>query len=177
MQKVIIASKNPVKIKATVDAFERMFPGETFEFEGVDVPSGVSEQPVGDDEIMTGSENRMNAAHEAHPDADYWVGIEGGVEDHSGGMVVFAWMVVRDATGRVGRGRSGTFFLPPKVAELVAGGMELGPADDQVFGRTNSKQANGAIGLLTDDVVTRSDYYTEAIILALVPFKNPEYYV
>jgi non-canonical (house-cleaning) NTP pyrophosphatase len=67
--------------------------------------------------------------------------------------------------------------LPPKVAELIAGGMELGPADDQVFGRTNSKQAGGAIGLLTDDVVTRSDYYTEAIIFALVPFKNPQYYV
>lgn len=177
MQKIIIASKNPVKIKAAVDAFERMFPDEQFEFEGVNVPSGVSEQPVGDKEIMAGSENRMNAAYEAYPDADYWVGIEGGVEERSGGMVVFAWMLVCNKAGQVGRGRSGAFFLPPKVAELIAGGMELGPADDQVFGRTNSKQAGGAIGLLTDDVVTRSDYYTEAIIFALVPFKNPQYYV
>ena len=41
-----------------------------------------------------------------------------------------------------------------------------------VFGRDNSKQANGAIGLLTDDLVDREAYYTHAMIMALVPFKN-----
>ena len=76
----------------------------------------------------------------------------------------------------VGKGRSGTFFLPPKIAELIRQGKELGEADDIVFGRTNSKQENGAVGILTDGVVDRTKYYTEAVVLALIPFKNERLY-
>jgi non-canonical (house-cleaning) NTP pyrophosphatase len=54
--------------------------------------------------------------------------------------------------------------------------MELGEADDLVFGRSNSKQDNGAIGLLTGDVIDRAQLYEQAVILALVPFKNPDMY-
>ncbi len=45
-----------------------------------------------------------------------------------------------------------------------------------VFGRTNSKQGNGAVGLLTGDVIDRAAYYVHAVILALIPFRNPELY-
>jgi non-canonical (house-cleaning) NTP pyrophosphatase len=55
-------------------------------------------------------------------------------------------------------------------------GRELGDADDIVFGKTNSKQENGAIGILTGDVVDRAQLYEHAVILALVRFKNPELY-
>ena len=58
------------------------------------------------------------------------------------------------------------------VAELLRGGMELGDADDLVFGRENSKQANGAIGLLTDNVIDREAYYIHALVMALARFKK-----
>jgi non-canonical (house-cleaning) NTP pyrophosphatase len=48
----------------------------------------------------------------------------------------------------------------------------LGEADDIVFGRSNSKQDNGAVGLLTDNVIDRAQLYEHAMILALIPFKN-----
>jgi len=180
MQKIIVASHNPVKLSATLAGFQRMFPGEEFSVEGVSVGSGVSDQPSTDDETYRGAFNRARNAAEAHPDADYWVGLEGGIEDkESDGhkeMESFAWMAVRSKDGITGKARTGTFFLAPKVAELIRQGKELGEADDIVFGKTNSKQANGAVGLLTHDVVTRSDYYTEAIIFALIPFKNPDLY-
>jgi non-canonical (house-cleaning) NTP pyrophosphatase len=88
-------------------------------------------------------------------------------------MEAFAWVVVL-AGQKVGRGRTGTFFLPPRVAELVRAGKELGEADDIVFGRSNSKQENGAVGLLTGDVIDRAGFYEHAVILALIPFKTPE---
>jgi non-canonical (house-cleaning) NTP pyrophosphatase len=75
-----------------------------------------------------------------------------------------------------GKARTGVFFLPKAVAQLVQRGVELGEADDRVFGRINSKQGNGAIGLLTDDVIDRVQYYEHAVILALVPFKNSQLY-
>ena len=55
-------------------------------------------------------------------------------------------------------------------------GLELGQADDIVFGRSNSKQANGAVGILTDDVIDRAQLYEPAVIFALIPFKNPDLY-
>ena len=45
-----------------------------------------------------------------------------------------------------------------------------------IFGRTNSKQGNGAIGILTNDLVTRTDLYEHAVLLALAPFITPDYY-
>lgn len=38
----------------------------------------------------------------------------------------------------------------------VAGGMELGEADDHVFERSNSKQEDGAVGLLTKGLIDRT---------------------
>ena len=45
MKKVIITSKNPVKINATKKAFENVF-NDRFEFEGVSADSLVSDQPM-----------------------------------------------------------------------------------------------------------------------------------
>lgn len=155
--------------------FEKMFPQERFTFEGVSVSSDVSNQPMTSDEALRGARNRSVNARLAVSTADYWVGIEGGVEKVSDGMSAFAWVVVANSD-KFGKGKTGTFFLPQKIADLVATGMELGEADDVVFGRTNSKQANGAVGLLTSDVIVRASFYSEAVILALIPFKNPSFY-
>lgn len=175
MKKIIIASTNPVKIKAVAAAFGKMFPEETFETEGVSAASGVSNQPKSDSETFEGAMNRAeNASHMA--DGDFWVGIEGGVEEKDSDMEAFAWVVIKRKDGKFGKGRTGTFFLPPKVAELIKQGMELGEADDIVFKRENSKQKNGAVGILTGNVIDRTKYYIEAVVLALIPFKNEELY-
>ena len=176
MKKIVVASKNPVKINATLSGFQKMFPAETFEIEGISVPSGVSDQPKNDSEIFQGAWNRANNASEAVISADFCVGIEGGVEEKNGDMESFAWIIIKGRTGKFGKGRTGTFFLPPKVAELIKQGKELGEADDIVFQRKNSKQENGAVGILTGDVINRTKFYIEAVILALIPFKNEELY-
>lgn len=176
MKRVIVASKNPVKIAASESAFSKMFPDELLSFEGVGVPSGVGDQPVTDEETFRGAMNRTLRAKGEAPEADYWVGLEGGLERKDGGMEAFAWMVALSSLGKIGTGRTSTFVLPPKVAELIEQGMELGEADDIVFGRTNSKQQNGAVGILTGDAVTRAAYYEQAMIMALIPHKHPELY-
>ena len=173
MAKIAVASHNPVKLLAARKAFERIFPQENFTVGGLSVPSGVPDQPMSVRETMAGAKNRASKARAAQPEADYWVGIEGGVEDSRLGMACFARVHVLGRDGREGLGQSAVFYLPREVAALVRQGMELGRADDRVFGRDNSKQANGAIGILTDDVIDREAYYTHAMIMALVPFKNP----
>jgi len=172
--KIIIASKNPAKINAVENAFSKVFPNETFEYEGVSVPSDIPDQPIGEEETLLGAENRVSNARKSF-EADYWVGLEGGVAYNKGQLEAFAWMVIQSKEMH-GKGRTGSFFLPPKVAELVKNGMELGHADDVVFGQSNSKQKGGAVGLLTNNLLTRTTYYEQALILALIPFIHKEHY-
>ncbi len=172
---VVVASANPVKVRATQSGFQLMFPRRTVRVEGLEVPSAVSSQPRTDSETLRGAEARTARACESVPTADFWVGIEGGIDEMATGMVAYAWVVVR-SRDLVGRARSGTFFLPQPVARLVHEGLELGDADDRVFGRTNSKQNAGAVGLLTGGAVDREALYQHAVSLALIPFVNPALY-
>jgi inosine/xanthosine triphosphatase len=171
MPLIVVASTNPVKIDAALRGFRRMFPDESFAVEGASAPSGVRDQPMTDAETLRGALNRATNAHRLRPQADYWVGIEGGVEAMDGVLDAFAWVIVLGGE-RVGKSRTATFTLPEEVAALVRQGVELGHADDQVFGRSNSKQQNGSVGLFTGDVIDRAAYYEHAVVLALVPFRN-----
>lgn len=176
MAQIVIASHNPVKILAARRAFERMFPGLAFDIASADVPSGVSRQPFSSAETRQGALNRARGAAQSHPAADFWVGIEGGVEEDDGHLAAFAWVAVL-SPAQEGLSRTGTFYLPPAMAALVRAGKELGEADDIVFQRSNSKQEEGAVGLLSGGVVDRAGLYEHAAVLALLPFRSPELYI
>ena len=77
---------------------------------------------------------------------------------------------------KISKAKTATFPLPLKISKLIQEGYELGDADDIVFKRSNSKQQNGAVGILTNNVINRTDYYSHAIILALIPFTNTKLY-
>lgn len=171
--KVVVTSKNPVKKKAVLEAFKTYF--NDAEVESIAVDSGVSDQPGTDDETLTGARNRVKEGRNQIYDADYWVAIEGGIQAGERDVLAFAWVVIYSA-GKSGEARTASFVLPKKVAHLVAGGMELGTANDMVFNKTNSKQKNGAVGLLTHDNIDRTELYRQAVILALIPFVNPGLY-
>lgn len=167
---VIIASQNPVKIRAVRAAFQSQFPGRTSGFRSVDVPSGVAEQPMSDAESRRGARQRAANARAAHPGADYWVGLEGGLEAIDGQWLASAWMVVVGPGGGRGEARTPTLPLPPEICRLLDAGMELGEANDRVFATVNSKQGGGAFGLLTEGRMTRESVYAQTLVLALVPF-------
>lgn len=171
--KIIVASHNPVKIHAVTAAFGQQFPGQELEVLPVSVPSGVSDQPMADEESHRGARQRVENAMANYPQADYWVGMEGGLESHDGALMGSAWMVIGDARGQRGEARTPTLPLPPEVCRLVQAGLELGEANDRVFATVNSKQKGGAFGLLTEGRMTRESIYTQALVLALVPFVHP----
>ena len=173
--KIVVASRNPVKLEAAASAFGLTFPGQQIEVTGVVVESGVPDQPVGDDETRRGAWARTRNARSQSPDADFWVGLEGGIERLDSTLVTFAWMVVLSANGDSGQSRTVTLALPPAIRQLIDEGLELGDANDRVFGTRNSKQAGGAFGLLTDGRYTRQSVYIEALCVALVPIVNDLY--
>jgi len=170
VKKIIVASHNPVKAEAILNGFQRMFPEEEFTIQTVSVSSGVS--PMTDREARIGAQKRAQNARRMYPDGDLWVGVEGGCDYLDREIVSFAWIVILSVENK-GSARTALFRLPGEVQRLVESGLELGDADDRIFGRENSKQKSGAVGILTGDVVTRTALYEQAVILALIPFKNP----
>ncbi|KAK1833495.1 inosine triphosphate pyrophosphatase-like protein [Podospora conica] len=180
-KKILIASLNPVKIAATLTAFTTLFPSTPFLATGVSVPSGVPSQPLTSSSTRQGAYNRARNAR-ASPGAsehDYFVGLEGGIEpfplsdDGPQELESFAWIVVLDRDGKLGKARTAGYFLPEETARLVRDeGMELGEAEDLVWREEGTKRKGGSVGLLTGGVVTRESYYAQAVILALVPWRN-----
>ncbi len=171
---IIVASKNPVKINAVAEGFKSFFP--EVKVIGVSLESGVSDQPMSDEETRRGALNRVTQAKLHSPSSDFWVGIEGGVERDADGLTAFAWVVIQNKEQN-GEARTTTFRLPKKVSDLIDEGYELGHANDIVFSEHNSKQNSGAVGLLTKDILTRTQLYKQAVQLALIPIINRELYL
>ena len=175
MKKVVVGSKNPVKLEATKEAFGIIFSDDEFEFIACSAESGVPDQPFGSDEARLGATNRSNNCKSAHSEADYCVGIEGGLEEMGDEHWAFAWMCIQNRDGVYGCGRTSSYLLPPKVSELVRGGEEFGRAADTTFSEVNSKH-KGTVSILTQGHIGRKDYYREAMMFALIPFINPDLY-
>jgi inosine/xanthosine triphosphatase len=171
--KVAIGSKNPVKIQAVKEAFEKVWPDQSFHFEGVDIKSTVSDQPMSDDETILGATYRADYAL-TKLQAEYGVGLEGGMTEVQGVWFTTAWIVVINKKGEKGIGSTIHIQMPDSVMKHIHNGMELGHVDDLIFGQTNSKQGDGHFGLRTDNIITRKDGYRDGVIIALSRFLHPE---
>ncbi|HZS06853.1 MAG TPA: inosine/xanthosine triphosphatase [Blastocatellia bacterium] len=176
-QQIIFAvgSENPIKINCVAEAAAEFWPEARAI--GINTNSLVSAQPASDHEMFMGALNRARQALAGTQSASYGVGVEGGILDTEDGMWAYAWVVIVDRAGNIGKGQTGHFMLPEGVARLIREeGLELGEADDRFFGRSNSKQQEGAIGILSDGRITRLKLYKPAVTFALLPFIHPEYY-
>jgi len=174
MYRVIVGSTNPVKVESVRRAFERAF-GQSPCIQGLAVPSGVADQPLTDEATRTGARNRARAVRQQQPEADFWVGVEGGVDYRHGYCEAFGWIAVRSERQEC-LARSAAFPLPETVGQRLRAGEELGPLIDQLFEEHNSKQKGGAIGLLSGGIVSREDLYFQPLLFALLPSMQPALY-
>ncbi len=125
-------------------------------------------------ETYEGALNRAKNAKKQFK-ADYYIGIEGGIEVINGEHECFAWVVILNHDIK-GKAKTASFFLPKKLTKLIEKGYELGKATDMVFASHNAKQKGGAVSFLTNKAITRKSFYKPAIILALIPFINKNLY-
>lgn len=185
--KVIVGSKNPVKVGAVEESFHKYWP--ECEVIGADVASGVSAQPMSEKETINGARQRAYAALKADFTAMYGVGVEGGVTELNptspnwsgmrggkGRLFECAWVAIVDRNGKEGLGGGLYFELPEKIAEKIKGGGELGPLMDEFTGKRNVKQGSGAIGIFTKGELDRKNAYVQIVLSALIKFVSPEWY-
>lgn len=192
--KVVVGSKNPVKVGAVESAFKRYWP--ECEVVGIDIASGVSAQPMSELETINGARQRAYAVLEHDSSADYGVGIEGGVCEINPQSA--NWRGVRAGKGRVfecawacvvGKSRKsekqeyleglggGLYFeLPQQIALRIKKGEELGPIMDELTGSANVKQGQGAIGILSKGELDRKGGYVQIVLSAMIRHVSPEWF-
>ncbi len=107
------------------------------------VPSGVPEQPWGDEQTRLGAFNRAKKAM-AETGANFGLGLEGGLVESSVGLMTCAWGDMVDGQGKVGYGGGVHMLLPPTVADILRRQGELGPIMDALIHEQNTKQRQGA---------------------------------
>lgn len=172
-KKVAVGSKNPIKIETVKIAFSQIWPEEKWEVIGVEVSSGVSNQPMSDKESIKGARTRATKAIEKAK-ADFGVGLEGGLQQIGDAWYECGWSVVMDKEGKEGVGSSARLKLPRKFMTLIHTGKELGEATDIIFNRKNTKHAEGFFGLMTKNHITRTTGYKDGVVMALSRFLTPE---
>ena len=96
--------------------------------------------------------------------------IEAGIDEGA----TFSWVVI-ESRDRRGEARSATLPLPEIILDKVREGEALGPVMSQYTGIDEIGRKEGAIGVFTAGVLTRSSVYHQAVILALSPFHNAIY--
>ncbi len=139
---------------------------------GVGVNSGVAEQPMGFREILEGALNRAISAYEI-VGGDYSVGIEAGyLYLDSKVLLDVQVVVVMDNNNKVTLGLSPSYQVPQKALEYNS----LGEYMSYISRRKNINREIGAIGYFTKGTITRTDLTYSAVVMALVPRLNPEYY-
>ena len=173
--RIIVGSKNPVKVAAAQVAFARLFPERQIQCDGVDAPSLVADQPMSDAETKLGAINRVKHCQSVYQ-ADYYIAMEGGVDLFEHGPATFAYIAIAHKE-QVSIGRGAQLPLPMAVYQALTQGQELGHVMDAMFDTVNIKQKGGAISLLTNGNETRQSNYTQAIILTMAAILHPELYV
>jgi len=170
---VTVGSLNPVKRQAAETVLSGLFPDAIFA--ALEVPSGVPDQPWSDVETRTGALNLARAALQQSR-ADLAVGFEGGLIRTELGIMTCAWCAVVAADGRFGVGGGSHVMLPPSASIQLEQGIELGIVMDNITGQSNTKHAQGAIGILTGGLESRESAYAHILRLALAPFRSAEYF-
>lgn len=190
MGKILIAvgSTRRPKLMAVREAIRDfaavLAPGGEFEVIGVEVDSGVGHTPANRAELMQGARQRVEAlVHLAREKAESWryfVGLEGGLdviqEEGERRVLLESWAYVSD--GRNGHyGRSGGIEIPDALArEVLENGVELSAAIDRFAGAVGIRDAQGAWGVLSSGLISRTEAFRVAVVAAFAPFYNAKMY-
>ncbi len=190
MEKIQIAvgSTRRPKLAAVSEAIRDfgavLAPGMELEVIGVEVDSGVGHTPANRAELMQGARQRAEVlvrfAQGKNEEWRYFVGLEGGLdvieEGSSRRVLLESWAYVSD--GRNGHyGRSGGVEIPEALArEVLENEVELSAAIDRFAGAVGIRDAQGAWGVLSSGLISRTEAFRVAVVAAFAPFYNAKMY-
>jgi inosine/xanthosine triphosphatase len=149
------------------------------------VSTTVPSMPLTDAQLMQGARERAEAIRDLLSgegrNAQIYIGLEGGFHSISVDGVwhtfLRGWAYATDGEAASHYGSSPSISVPDEIVRsVVYGRRELGDIIDQVAGENDVRSRQGAWGVLSRDLLTRSMSFESALIGALAPFYNAKVY-
>jgi inosine/xanthosine triphosphatase len=148
------------------------------------VETTVPAMPLNDWQLMQGARERALAVRDLlsaqRRAADIYVGLEGGFHSIS---IEGEWHTFLRGWAYATNGKNGTFGATPSISvpaslakQVIEGRRELGLVIDELAGVQDIRSRQGAWGILSRDLVTRSMSFEVALIAAFAPFYNSKLY-
>jgi inosine/xanthosine triphosphatase len=172
-RRAAVGSSNPAKVEAVRRTLGRFAP-DCAVF-GVEVLSGVGDMPLDEEALRAGALARARAALE-RTDAEIAFGLEGGAILDGDRAWLTAHVVALTRDGQLGEATWGRMLLPRVAALRMRAGEELGDIIDDLFDRRESKRQSGAVGLLTEGAVSRTDAFADLVAMACAPLLHRHIY-
>jgi len=172
--KVAVGSTNITKIESVKSVFEHYF--KKVNIIGKNVSSGVSDQPMSEKEMYKGALTRAKTAINMVKDAEYGVGIEGGLQKYSYGWFEHSLVVIVNSNNEIGIGSSGGLVLPDKVIKFINTGKNLEQVIDEIFGTHEIGKGIGMFGIMTNGYISRTEGVRHGIAFALARFLHKDIY-
>ncbi len=100
--------------------------GVEYKLKPFDVSSGISEQPMSQDETIQGARNRAKNALQKCKDADFGIGLEAGLESKGDDLLLVCVCAIRTKDGKEFLGIGDKFKLAKEVTDAIRNGKEFG---------------------------------------------------
>ncbi len=187
--KIGIGSTNKAKLSAVKSAFGKLQQAFFFsglnqaEFTAIPTKTTIPDMPLSLEQIVEGAVQRAYFVFENVPDLDIALGLEGGVFPLAspsllGKSQYFLQNWVFAYNGEKGYlGSSPALNLPEKIITAIYEEQrELAEVIDEFSGKNDVRSKEGAFGILTRNLLTRSASFEIAVINSMIPFLNEKFY-
>ncbi|OEH91778.1 DUF84 family protein [Bacillus solimangrovi] len=156
--KVAIGTTNKAKVKS----IQLIFPDDSLI--PLQVSSGVSAQPLTDEETFRGAKNRAVAALK-QANSQIGIGLEGGVVETNEGMYLCNWGALATREGKIITAGGARIHLPDDIANGIKSGEELSKVMEDYTNLYDVRSNQGAVGIFTDGYVDRSEMFYHVVKL------------
>jgi len=155
---IIVGSMNPAKIQAVQAVFT------ADKVMGIEVQSDVSSQPFSDVETKQGAINRAKYSAASTEEA-FGIGLEGGVMYMGSQLFLCSWGAFVTPSENLFTASGARIPLPSIIQRELEAGVELGDVMDWYSQEKEVGKSAGAIGILTNGIVSRQEMFSHVISL------------
>jgi inosine/xanthosine triphosphatase len=170
--KVAAGTENPSKLDGAREAASRLFQCK-FELLPLNVPSGVSDQPIGWKETMKGAKNRAKNAFNTVANCDYGIGFESGLLLFGGKRFDIVFCAVYGGAD-FSFGNSMGFHVPDSIFHRIKKEKKsMGEVVSELSGIADIGTKMGAIHFLSNGLLERKEMNRQALLCAFIPRMHP----
>lgn len=171
--KVVLGSTSDIKIQILKDTLQPMS-RQNLEISGVEVASGIADQPLDETTTIQGAINRAKNALSKTQGYDFAVGLEGGLHDvvNTGYFLICA-AAIYDKTNHLSLGIGGKLQLPVEVSSRIKAGEQFGVVIREY---EQKHQTNPQALLLIQALISREKAFKQAIQNAYLAYKNKHHF-